>query len=154
MSVTSIEAACRRCTERFCLDELLVLRCGACPRCGCPLTEDWIRALLNAATRAEPTQQQLIVALRNVQASTGGSNPLPHHVVRALIEDDGWQAQLVEAEGLQAAAPRGRTTAAPGAPLGTTVSAAGRQPRTDAHRSSVARRLVRSIRPIKPNTQR
>lgn len=98
-------------------------------------------------------QQQLIVALRNFQASTGSSTPLPHQVVRALIEDGGWQAQLIEAEGLQAAG-RGHRTAAPGAPVGTTASAAARQPRTDAHRSSIARRLVRSIRPIKPASQR
>jgi RNA polymerase subunit RPABC4/transcription elongation factor Spt4 len=100
MSVTSIEAACRRCEQRFFLNELLLVRSGVCPRCGWRLTEDWVGALLDAVVRAESSQRQLVLALRRINGLPGNIVPLPHQIVRNLIEDVGWQAELAQAEGL------------------------------------------------------
>lgn len=96
VTVGPIQARCRRCAGDFDLFEVVDGRSGMCPRCGWRLTEDWAAALLEAAARAEGAQRQLVAALRRLRDLPGNLVLLPSSLVRNVIEEVGWTADLEE----------------------------------------------------------
>jgi hypothetical protein len=96
MSVTPIQARCRRCGEDFSLFEVRVQRTGVCPRCGWMLTRDWTAKLLEDAAVADIAQRHLVNALRSLRNLPGNAVVRPHTVLRNLFEEVGWQKDLAE----------------------------------------------------------
>lgn len=96
MSVTPIQARCRRCGADFSLFEVRVQRTGLCPRCGWMLTPDWTAKLLEDAAVADIAQRQLVNALRSLRNLPGNAVVRPHTVLRNLFEEVGWQKDLAE----------------------------------------------------------
>jgi hypothetical protein len=96
MTVSPIEARCRRCGDDFFLFELLDARDGNCPRCGWILTRDWTDKLLEDARRADAAQLHLVRALRSLRALPGNVVPRPSSLLRNLVEQVRWQHDLIE----------------------------------------------------------
>ena len=77
MSITPIEARCRRCG-------------------GWMLTSDWTAKLLEDAAVADIAQRHLVGALRSLRNLPGNAVVRPQMVLRNLFEEVGWQKDLAE----------------------------------------------------------
>jgi hypothetical protein len=91
MTVTPVQARCRRCGDDFALAELLERRDGCCPRCGWRLTDDWASVLLDEARRVDIAQKHLASSLRRLRELPGNLVLLPHPVVRNMVDALGWE---------------------------------------------------------------
>ena len=91
-----IEGTCRHCGGELMLSELLANRDGRCPRCSTLLSPEWTEVLLDQASRAERSEQVLVLSLRRLVGLPGNLVLLPHSVIDALLEEVGWEEKMAK----------------------------------------------------------
>lgn len=78
------------------LTELVANGDGRCPRCSTLLSPEWTEVLLDHASRAEASEQALVLSLRRLVGLPGNLVLLPHSVIDPLLEEVGWEEKMAE----------------------------------------------------------
>jgi hypothetical protein len=98
-----LTASCRVCSGEFEVLELARRRDGACPRCGVPLTDEWVTLLVEESENLQTVHDALVRCLRRLAGLPGNLQLSPAPLWRNLLELVPWEEQLASQPDLLAA---------------------------------------------------